>query len=78
MVKTRKQKKVTFIVSHPTGNTFVRALVEELYQNELLEYFFTTIGFGENSGEIFFDFKKKEDSTTYQMLKLSDFGIQSF
>ena len=50
---------MTFIVSHPTGNTFVRALVEELYQNELLEYFSTTIGFGENCGEIFSILKKR-------------------
>jgi len=50
---------VTFIVSHPTGNTFVKALIEELYQNELLEYFSTTIGFGENCGEIFSILKKR-------------------
>ena len=68
---------MTFIVSHPTGNTFVRALVEKLYQNELLEYFSTTIGFGENCGEIFIDLKR-EDFTIYLMLRLSDFGIQSF
>ena len=50
---------MTFIVSHPTGNTFVKALIEELYQNELLEYFSTTIGFGENCGEIFSVLKKR-------------------
>ena len=50
---------MTFIVSHPTGNTFVKALIEELYQNELLEYFSTTIGFGENCGEIFSILKKR-------------------
>ena len=37
---------MTFVVSHPTGNTFVKALVEELHDNDLLCCFFTTIGFG--------------------------------
>ena len=50
---------MTFIVSHPTGNTFVKALIEELNQNELLEYFSTTIGFGENCGKIFSVLKKR-------------------
>ena len=50
---------MTFIVSHPTGNTFVRALVEELCQSEQLEYFFTTIGFGENCGKIYYPFKNR-------------------
>ena len=35
-----------FVVSHPTGNTFVRALLEELQKNHQLEKFFTTIGTG--------------------------------
>lgn len=35
-----------FIVSHPTGNTFVRALLEELQKNQQLEKFYTTIGVG--------------------------------
>jgi glycosyltransferase involved in cell wall biosynthesis len=38
--------KANFLVSHPTGNNFVRALVEELFKAEKLENFFTTIGFG--------------------------------
>ena len=38
--------KANFVVSHPTGNNFVRALVEELFKAEKLENFFTTIGFG--------------------------------
>ena len=37
---------MNFVVSHPTGNTFVKALVEELHKNGLLSYFTTTIGFG--------------------------------
>ena len=35
-----------FVVSHPTGNSFVRALLEELEKNQLLEKFYTTIGAG--------------------------------
>ena len=41
--------KKQFIVSHPTGNTFVHALIRELYQNDLLSMFFTTIGVGSTS-----------------------------
>lgn len=35
-----------FALSHPTGNTFVRALLNHLYKSNQLEFFFTTIGFG--------------------------------
>ena len=35
-----------FVVSHPTGNTFVRALLEELQKNQLLRKYYTTIGSG--------------------------------
>ena len=38
-----------FVVSHPTGNTFVRALLEELHQRELLSSYFTTLGAGNQS-----------------------------
>ena len=38
------EKKI--VVSHPTGNTFVRALLEELEKNQLLGIFYTTIGTG--------------------------------
>jgi glycosyltransferase involved in cell wall biosynthesis len=41
--------KKQFIVSHPTGNTFVHALIRELYKNDLLSMFFTTIGVGNTS-----------------------------
>ncbi|MEK9772136.1 MAG: glycosyltransferase family 4 protein [Opitutae bacterium] len=50
---------MTFIVSHPTGNTFVKALLEELQHRNLLAYFSTTIGFGENFCEIFSKFKSR-------------------
>ena len=35
-----------FVVSHPTGNTFVRALLEGLQKNQQLDKFYTTIGAG--------------------------------
>ena len=35
-----------FVVSHPTGNTFVRALLNQLNNQNQLEKFFTTIGAG--------------------------------
>jgi glycosyltransferase involved in cell wall biosynthesis len=63
---------VTFIVSHPTGNTFVKALVEELYQGELLEFFLTTIGFGENCGKIFYPLIKR------RFYKIPDAKIKRF
>ena len=40
---------VKFAVSHPTGNTFVRALLEELHKKGLLSVFYTTIGFSDES-----------------------------
>jgi len=36
-----------FVVSHPTGNTFVRALLAQLYNQKQLQKFFTTIGAGQ-------------------------------
>lgn len=50
---------MSFVVSHPTGNTFVKALLEELQQKDLLAYFSTTIGFGENYCEILSIFKNR-------------------
>ncbi len=41
-----------FVVSHPTGNTFVRALLEELQKNQQLEKFYTTIGSGSGISSI--------------------------
>ena len=35
-----------YVVSHPTGNTFVRALMEELTKSQQLGKFYTTIGSG--------------------------------
>ena len=39
---------MTFVVSHPTGNNFVNALLEELQKKDILTLYFTTIGFGKN------------------------------
>ena len=49
MVKKRQMIKNGFIVSHPTGNNFVRALLEELEDQNKLIRFFTTIGVGQNA-----------------------------
>ena len=38
-----------FIVSHPTGNTFVRALLSELNQQNRLQKYFTSLGTGRGS-----------------------------
>jgi len=56
MVQKKVRKVVsstsTFVVSHPTGNTFVRSLVEELAKQNSLDTFFTTIGVGLNSNSL--------------------------
>ena len=41
-----------FVISHPTGNTFVRALIKEFNSRSLLEKFFTTIGVGEGANSL--------------------------
>jgi glycosyltransferase involved in cell wall biosynthesis len=53
-VVEEKKKAMTvslerFVVSHPTGNTFVRALLHQLNDHNQLEKFFTTIGAGEKA-----------------------------
>ena len=67
---------MTFVVSHPTGNTFVKALVEELHDNDLLCCFFTTIGFGNQCYLPLRNINKKEN-IIFQIKKLIDFGTQS-
>ena len=51
-----------FVVSHPTGNTFVRALLSQLNNQNQLEKFFTTIGAGEGANSLISAFcgKKRE------------------
>ena len=41
--------KQKFVVSHPTGNTFVGAILDQLNEQNQLEKFFTTIGAGEGA-----------------------------
>jgi glycosyltransferase involved in cell wall biosynthesis len=45
-----------FVVSHPTGNTFVRALLSQLKNQNQLEKFFTTIGAGEGANPLITSF----------------------
>ena len=59
-----------FIVSHPTGNTFVRALIEELDKMKKLEKFFTTIGSGKDANDIFKIFMERRSySVSDQKIK---------
>jgi len=48
-----------FCVSHPTGNTFVRALIDELWKKERLIQYFTTIGVGQGANPILKLLEKK-------------------
>ena len=41
-------EKSKILISHPTGNTFVRALLQKCEKQDLLAKFFTTIGRGKN------------------------------
>jgi glycosyltransferase involved in cell wall biosynthesis len=49
-----------FVVSHPTGNTFVKALINQLKEQNQLEKFFTTIGAGEGANYVFSAFCAKK------------------
>ena len=49
-----------FVVSHPTGNTFVSALLNQLNNQNQLEKFFTTIGAGEGANYFFSAFFGKK------------------
>ena len=51
-----------FVVSHPTGNTFVRALLNQLNNENRLEMFFTTIGAGEGANSLITSFCKEKRS----------------
>jgi glycosyltransferase involved in cell wall biosynthesis len=48
-----------FCVSHPTGNTFVRALLNELWKKEMLVQYFTTIGVGQGANPMLKLLEKK-------------------
>jgi len=53
LVKKKNRQMIAkpeqFFVSHPTGNTFVRALLSELDQQNRLEKYFTSIGTSQES-----------------------------
>ena len=49
-----------FVVSHPTGNTFVRSLLHQLNDQNQLEKFFTTIGSGEGANPWVANFCKEK------------------
>ena len=49
-----------FVVSHPTGNTFVRALLNQLNNQNQLEKFFTTIGDGIGANPLIRSFCKEK------------------
>ena len=68
--------KKQFIVSHPTGNTFVHALICELHKYDLLSMFFTTIG-SVNLQILYSENFLKEGAIPYQTLKFQDIGKQN-
>ena len=49
-------EKSKILISHPTGNTFVRALLEECEKKDHLLKFFTTIAKGENNNHFLSSF----------------------
>ena len=50
-----------FIVSHPTGNNFVHALIEGLHNKNFLSKFYTTIGFGKSCSVLYSKIKNKRE-----------------
>jgi glycosyltransferase involved in cell wall biosynthesis len=50
--KVISPKAKKFVVSHPTGNNFVRALIKKLNSRSQLEKFFTTIGTGKGANSL--------------------------
>jgi glycosyltransferase involved in cell wall biosynthesis len=76
-----------FFVSHPTGNTFVRALLSELDQQNRLKKYFTTIGTSQESRFIAkllgkrrsYNLNSNKLSTQFfpEILRLLPFGAKS-
>jgi glycosyltransferase involved in cell wall biosynthesis len=48
-----------FCVSHPTGNTFVRALINDVWEKRMLVQYFTTIGVGQDANPMLKLLEKK-------------------
>ena len=60
-----------FVVSHPTGNTFVRALINQLNDQNQLEKFYTTIGTGEGANSLISAFSGEKRKYTIADTKIS-------
>ena len=60
-----------FVVSHPTGNTFVRALLHQLNTQNQLEKFFTTIGAEEGANSLISAFCGEKRKYTIPDTKIS-------
>ena len=60
-----------FVVSHPTGNTFVRALLHQLNDQNKLEKFFTTIGSGQGANSLISAFCGQKRKYTIPDTKIS-------
>tara|TARA_B100001057_G_scaffold486561_1_gene567922 strand:+ start:274 stop:1524 length:1251 start_codon:yes stop_codon:yes gene_type:complete len=60
-----------FVVSHPTGNTFVRALLYILDNQNQLEKFFTTIGTGKRANPLITSFCRKKRQYAISDKKIS-------
>jgi len=70
----KKYMKVSlerFVVSHPTGNTFVRALLTQLNTQNQLEKFFTTIGAGKEANSLTSAFSGEKRKYTIPDKKIS-------
>lgn len=60
-----------FVVSHPTGNSFVRALLNQLNNQNQLEKFFTTIGAGKGANPLIRSFCKEKRKYAFPDEKIS-------
>ena len=67
-----------FVVSHPTGNAFVRALLNQLSHHNQLEKFFTTIGAGEGATPWITSFCREKRSYAIPDKKISRQWIPEF
>ncbi|MDC0368065.1 glycosyltransferase [Opitutales bacterium] len=75
MVEEKKKREMNcqqkFVVSHPTGNTFVRALLHQLNNQNQLEKFFTTIGAGQGANSLISAFCGEKRKYTIPDTKIS-------
>jgi len=75
MVEEKKKRLMyciqKFVLSHPTGNTFVRALLHQLNDQNQLEKFFTSIGSGEGANSWIASFCKEKRKYAISDTKIS-------